>query len=526
MRSSTLKRFRLFFALLFIISTTSLFLDFRGMIPEEMFGTILYLQFVPSLINFITSPAIAAGGFLFVLILTFATGRTYCSAICPLGIMQDAASRVGGKYKKRFRRFGYGKPFNVLRYTILGATMILLLTGGIYLVTLLDPYSIYGRFSTMFFKPLLLYFNNLAASVLANHNIFIVYNVDIRGYAIMTYLIPLLFLFLVLALSMRRGRLYCNTVCPVGTLLGIISKVSLFRITIDNDCSRCGRCAVACKASCIDFLNRNVDLSRCVGCFNCIGICPDKAVSFSSAISLKASEAVDNPVTDAATDRSKREFLAGTALLTLFAGAIRVARAGEVTDSGTITTVREEKNYPVTPPGSVSLNHFLNRCTACSLCVAACPTRVIQPSVREYGIAGIMQPHLDFHKGFCNFDCTICSDICPTGAIMPLGLEAKQLTQIGKAVFIKENCVVNTDKTDCGACSEHCPTKAVEMVPFEENLLIPEVTEDLCVGCGACEYACPTIPYRAIFVDGNKSHIEARKPETERAVLDRSDFPF
>jgi ferredoxin len=105
-------------------------------------------------------------------------------------------------------------------------------------------------------------------------------------------------------------------------------------------------------------------------------------------------------------------------------------------------------------------------------------------------------------------------------------LEAKKLTQIGKTVFIKDNCIVQTEKTNCGACSEHCPTKACHLVPFEGRLLIPEVTDDICVGCGACEYACPTKPYKAIFVDGNAVHEAAKKPETKGVEVAPGDFPF
>ncbi|MEZ5012466.1 MAG: 4Fe-4S dicluster domain-containing protein [Bacteroidales bacterium] len=113
--------------------------------------------------------------------------------------------------------------------------------------------------------------------------------------------------------------------------------------------------------------------------------------------------------------------------------------------------------------------------------MSACPTSVLQPSFREYGLLGIMQPRMDYHKGFCNFECTVCVDVCPSGALLPLVLEAKKLTQLGKAKFIKENCIVETERTDCRACSEHCPTKAVKMVPFEGNLVIPEVTDDICI---------------------------------------------
>ena len=296
----------------------------------------------------------------------------------------------------------------------------------------------------------------------------------------------------------------------------MLFRSSLLRIKIDeSSCSRCGRCSLACKSSCIDFMNRSVDLSRCVACYNCLSTCPDKAITYGFP-SLKK---VEMPV-----DTGKREFIAGTLLLMF--GLSQTVRAKEVPVPKKASTVKEDKRSPVCLPGATSIENFSSRCTACSLCVSACPKDVIQPSVLEYGIKGIMQPRMDYHKGFCNFECIICTEICPTGALMPLELEAKKLTQLGKAIFIQDNCIVHTEKTDCGACSEHCPTKAVQMVPYEGNLVIPKVTDDICIGCGACEYACPTTPYKAIFIDGNINHIAAKKPETEKAVLKTNDFPF
>ena len=140
----------------------------------------------------------------------------------------------------------------------------------------------------------------------------------------------------------------------------------------------------------------------------------------------------------------------------------------------------------------------------------------------------MLQPYLDYHTHFCNFECTICSDVCPTGAILPIGLEEKKLTQLGISKFIKENCVVYTDEKDCGACSEHCPTKAVNMVFYKNDLKIPEVTKEICIGCGACEYACPTTP-KSIYVDGNPIHKLAEKPKIEKIeteVNPEDDFPF
>lgn len=247
------------------------------------------------------------------------------------------------------------------------------------------------------------------------------------------------------------------------------------------------------------------------------------------------------PVHVATADETKRSFIAGSAviLMSIFGFKLNkipsgnydnamLPNTGEITSSRP-TIIPEEKDFPVTPPGASTIRKFTDTCTACHLCVSACPTHVIQPSLTQYGLTGFMQPHMDYHAGFCNFECTICMDVCPAGALLPVSLEEKKLIQLGKAVFIKENCVVETDGTDCGACSEHCPTKAVDMIPYHDGLFIPKVTEDICIGCGACEYACPTKPYKAIFVNGNAVHVNAKKPQQEALDMDidyTEDFPF
>jgi ferredoxin len=194
-----------------------------------------------------------------------------------------------------------------------------------------------------------------------------------------------------------------------------------------------------------------------------------------------------------------------------------------------VPTGRTRTRLPVSPPGSLGLAHFTSRCTACHLCVSACPTRILTPSLFEYGIDGIFLPRMDYAHGTCTYDCVLCGEVCPSGAILPLPLEEKKLTQIGKAKFIKDECIVVTKKTDCGACSEHCPTKAVRMVAYEQGLVIPELNNDLCIGCGSCEHPCPTTPYKAIYVDANPVHLRAKKPETRKLQPEpkaETEFPF
>ena len=519
MKSSALKHIRIVFSSIVLLVLAFLFIDFRGIVPDKLFGPLLYLQFIPSLLKYVIAGVVTATGFIVVIALTLLTGRTYCSFLCPLGIFQDVISRVGGMFKRRFRKYGYKKPYTILRYFILVLTAGILLLGGVYVLSILDPYSTFGRFMTYFAKPVVLVLNNLVATILGKFDIYTVFKIDIKAYELAAYAIPVAFLFLIGFLAFRYGRLYCNTVCPVGTLLGFLSKASLFRIRFEEEkCTRCGRCAMVCKSSCIDFLNKHIDTSRCVNCFNCLDACGEKAMSY-DLVRIKSSKPSDEP------DTSRRKFITGS--IVMLAAGTQIIRSQDYKPVPTKdSTVKEDRLYPVSPPGSSGIAAFTSRCTACNLCVTACPTSVLQPSVNEYGLAGIMQPRMEFHHGFCNYECTRCTKLCPTGAIMPLMLEAKKLTQIGKAVFIKDNCIVQTEKTNCGACSEHCPTKACHLVPFEGRLLIPEVNDDICVGCGACEYACPTKPYKAIFVDGNPIHEAAKKPETKGVEVAPGDFPF
>jgi len=519
MSSSILRRIRIVFSTLVFIFFVLVFVDFKSLIPSNYINTLMFLQFVPSVLKFYDLKTLVAGGFLVVILLTFVTGRTYCSFLCPLGIGQDFNSRIGGRLKKKFRRYGFKKPFTILRYTILAVTLVVTLVWGVYIITLLDPYSIYGRIMTYFAKPVIIIINNFLAGILGKFDIYTLSNVPVKGFPLIVYSIPAVFFLVVGGLSLTKGRLYCNMICPVGTFLGLISKISLFRIKFNESaCTRCGRCAMRCKSSCIDFLKPDVDVTRCVSCFNCIHTCQDNAISY-GIVSFKKKAHV--------TDESRRKVIVGT--LFLLFGISRVANSQNKTapKPKKDSTVKENKTCPVCPPGGVGIVDFNKDCIACSLCINICPNGVLQPAYKQYGIAGIMQPVMDYHKSFCTYNCTKCTEICPTNALHPLLLEAKKLTQLGKAKFIKDNCIVKTEKTACGACSESCPTKAVHMIPYEGNLVIPEVTEDICIGCGHCEFACPTVPYKAIYVDGNPVHVAAKKPENVQSEIKTPvEFPF
>ncbi len=517
-----LKKIRVVVSLFFFLMIGLFFIDFRHYFSESFISGLLFFQFVPSVLLFIKTLGIAAIGFILILVLTIFFGRVYCSSFCPLGTLQDFFSRFSNRYILKRKRYRFSNAQNYLRFVILALTIILFISGTSLLVNLLDPYSNFGRFFTYFGKPAVVETNNFISGILGKWGYYSLYPVKLPTIRIEVILVSLAMLILITWLSFARGRMYCNTVCPVGACLGLISRYSLVRVSIDeNSCNQCGKCAAVCKAECMNIKTKQVDFSRCVACYNCLTACPGKGVKYSFVNSLKPVVAVE----EKEPDIDKRNFVITS--LAVFFGLSRLSFGAGVKNA-LATTIKEDKNFPVSPPGSLSLEGFNQSCTACTLCVSICPTQVLQPSFMEYGLGGLLQPHMDYHAGFCNFDCVKCSEICPTGAILPITMEQKHTLQIGVARFIKENCIVFTDRTDCGACSEHCPTKAVDMVPYEDGLFIPQVTGDICVGCGACEYACPTEPYRAIYIDGNPVHKNVSRPEVERLEkkIDFEDFPF
>jgi ferredoxin len=180
------------------------------------------------------------------------------------------------------------------------------------------------------------------------------------------------------------------------------------------------------------------------------------------------------------------------------------------------------------PPGARQRDRFLSRCTACQLCVSACPSHVLESSFLEYAaVSGFMKPRLNFNKSFCNINCTVCTGVCPDGALLPLTVAQKQTTRLGLAVFDHRECIIYRDGTACGACAEHCPTAALQIKPtglFRDPL--PVVDGQYCIGCGACQYACPALPKKAITVSGLKTHETARVLKQEKVRAADGDFPF
>lgn len=492
-----LRKIRITLAVLFFSCITLLFLDFTGTV-HTWFGWMAKIQFLPAVL------AVNVGVIVLLVALTLVFGRVYCSVICPLGVFQDIVSWISGKRKKKKYRFSYSPAMKWLRYGVLGVFVIALVAGVGSIVALLAPYSAYGRIAQNLFAPIWQSGNNLLAYFAERMESYAFYETEVWVKSLPTLVIASVTLASLVVLAWRNGRTYCNTICPVGTMLGVLSKYSLFRPVIDSDkCNSCSLCSRKCKAACIDYRNHAIDYSRCVACMDCIDTCKHGAISYSRRKKRTVVQSSETKEQNSA----RRNFLTGAGLL-LGAAAVK---AQEKKVDGGLAVILDKKipkrKTPIVPPGAQSLRNMATHCTGCQLCVSVCPNGVLRPSS---GLTTLMQPESSYERGYCRPECTKCSEVCPAGAIRRVSTEEKSAIQIGHAVWVKENCVVLTDGVQCGNCARHCPTGAISMIPSisddDFSPLIPMVDTERCIGCGACENLCPARPFSAIYVEGHEAH--------------------
>jgi len=485
-----LRKIRITLGAVFFVLITLLFLDFTGTLHHWL-SWLAKVQFIPAILamNFIVVALL--------LILTLVFGRIYCSIICPMGVFQDVIARLHRKKNK----YSYSKAIHWLRYVMLGIFVIALILGIPAIFGLISPYSAYGRMAQNLFQPIYLLINNVFAAIAENADSYAFYSREVWLRSISTFAVALVTFIVIFVLAWRNGRTYCNTICPVGTVLGFFSRFSLFKIRFDADkCRNCSLCSKNCKSSCIDYQTHTVDYSRCVACGNCLDKCKFGALSYSMKKISSDTQKANQP------DQGKRSFLMATALMSTAVWAQEEKKV-----DGGLAAIADKvipnRQTPVTPPGSLSANNMAKHCTGCQLCVSECPNDVLRPSS---DFSHFMQPTSSYERGYCRPECNRCSEVCPTGAIRPITLADKSSIQIGHAVWIKKNCLVLTNGVDCGNCARHCPTGAIEMVPLdaddENSPFVPAVNESACIGCGACENLCPARPFSAIYVEGHEVH--------------------
>ena len=496
-----LRKIRIVLAGSSLLLITLLFLDFTGTLHAYL-GWLAKIQLVPALLS----------GSLIVLsvlvILTLLFGRVYCSVICPLGILQDVIAWMGKKAKKNRYAFSPSKWRTRLEFMFVFLLALFVSIPGIHFVaSLLEPYSAFGRIATNLLAPLWQWGNNALAYFAERSESYAFYETEVWMRSLWSVGIAVATLIIVGIFAWRGGRTYCNTICPVGTLLGcvtLLSKKFMFRPVIDTTkCNGCRLCERNCKGACIDSKTHTIDYSRCVMCMDCIGKCKRGAIRYvagaAKPVAMKPASASD----EAPASETRRAFITGA--VTLAATSVVSAQKKKV-DGG--LAVIEDKVAPqrqatILPPGAKDIRHFTKACTACQLCISACPNQVLRPSD---SLERFMQPEVGYERGYCRPECTSCSNVCPTGALTALTREEKSSRQIGRAVWIKKNCLPVSEGVSCGNCARHCPTGAIQMIPSVEgddkSVKIPAINTERCIGCGACENLCPSRPFSAIVVEG------------------------
>ncbi|MEA4863011.1 MAG: 4Fe-4S binding protein [Victivallaceae bacterium] len=428
-RNSKWKYLRIGAAALFFGAMSAAFAGTGGVLLR-----LPHLQVAPAILKCLAAFSLGALATVAVIgLVTLFFGRVYCAVWCPLGILQDAAGFLS---RRRCRTMpNYAKT----RYAVAGVAFGLLAAGWSAGFLLLDPYSNFGRIASFTFGGVM---------VLA----------------------------IVAALAVWRRRIYCTAICPVGTLLGLIARFSVFKLAIGSQCVRCGKCATVCPAGCIDAFAGTIDNERCVRCMNCVAACPLGGIGIAKPFS-----AGGVPV-----DASRRAFLlCGGALLTGLAAGAVVARTGMSKLAAFVGV------GGILPPGAGNPDRFAAKCTACQICTANCPSGIIVPAPGGAGPVSV-----DLSRGACRYDCARCSQVCPTGALRPLSLEAKRRTRIAGAEFNPRHCIVFQESVPCGRCAGACPTGAVTL---RKNGAPRPVNAALCIGCGACQAVCPA-PVKAMTV--------------------------
>jgi polyferredoxin len=483
--------FLLFFFFLFLSATYPL----KIKIPVDLF-----LRADPLIaLSAMLSARVWIGSFIwavFVLALTMPLGRYFCGWICPLGTSLDVTSYV---FKNRpgrsYRRLRYLK-YMILVFLLVGAVFssqlfwtfdpIALFTRSVELsvwpiITLIST-GIFGFFFKLLsFPDWLSSINNFFSSTLLP---------DQLNFFRMSGWVLVIFAGILAAEFVSR-RFWCRNLCPLGALFALFSKFHIWRRRVSSDCTNCAVCQDVCKMDAIKDDFRQTDYAECIQCYDCVPGCGQGVTT----ISFKGK--VEPHKFDIGRRRVASSVAAGLV-------SVGILKTNLVTRNQTYALIR--------PPGSSEEGEFLDRCIRCHECVKVCSTsgRFLQPAFLEGGLEGLWTPVGVARYGYCEFNCTMCTEVCPTDAIHPLDVETKKKWVIGMAYIDRSRCIPWYKNENCLVCQEHCPTspKAIELkdekvLDFDgsERLVKrPYMKENLCIGCGICETKCPVAGKSAIIV--------------------------
>ncbi len=494
-----LRRFsQAFFLILFLF----LFIQTESKGMDELgYPVKIFLDFDPLiLITTILSSHTVQKAFYLSLItitITILLGRVFCGWVCPLGTLNNIVGSLRSNNNRQARNW------NRVKYYIL----IFFLTSSflsLQLVGLMDPLSLLIRSLSISLYPQInyairaifdtLYITDIKGLVFVSETIYSLLKKTVLSFQQPLYkqgaFIGMLFV-MILGLNLLENRFWCRYLCPLGALLGILSRYSLLRRSVSEGCTSCGVCAKVCQGNAGPDKKDEWKAIECLYCFNCDDACPQDAVKFGFR---GKKEAI--PI-----DLTRRRVIASIATGVVVVPFLR---------SNPLS--REEFLYPrlIRPPGSLEEREFLKKCVKCGECMKVCITNGLQPTFLEAGLEGIWSPILIPKIGYCEYRCTLCGQVCPTGAIKRLTLEEKSKVRIGLAMIDKGRCLPYAHGRPCIVCEEVCPTpkKAIWLervvVRDREGRLMelqqPRVDLDLCIGCGICEAKCPVIDRPAIYV--------------------------
>lgn len=411
---------------------------YRHTYPLKIFD----LQFTAALQSGLVS-GFGLGLILFavLIVITLLFGRVYCGALCPLGLYQELLTILFKPFYKK--RKGAKEPMKhyVFAYLLAAILFGALCGGTAVLLRMLDPYSVAG--------------NAMSGACFG------------IGFAIA-----------LAVLVFFKKRFFCTNICPVGAILGLISRFSLFKIRIDTDkCKMCSLCARSCPCGSIDFKNHTVNNETCVKCFKCLNHCGHSALYYGLPKSKPAEFSI-----------KRRQLLTSGAVLVLFGAAFK---GGIELTKKIVTKVKQV----ILPAGSGTPEEFANRCLNCNLCVQNCPMKIIKKATADTPFV-----HLDYGDTYCDFNCHKCSQVCPSGAIKRISLKEKQNTKIANAVIDEDVCI------KCGICATECPKKII----IKEDGELPIIQFDQCIGCGKCASVCPV---KAIKIEPTPKQITLVKGE-------------
>ena len=447
--------------------------------------------------------ALWAMGILFV---TFFLGRVFCGFICPFGTLHHMVSTLRPALKgKQMIEANQRTPAQKVKYFLLITVLVAALL-GINFAGIMDPISLLFRSLAQAVFPgvgigLKEGFDLMAQSDIKILNL-LSYSAEVLvspvfGYGYQSFktgwLIGALF-FLLLFLNRLKPRFWCRILCPLGALLGIFSRFGILKLAKDQEkCTDCKQCTRNCQGAASPEPGEQWENSECLVCFNCFDSCPEKALSFGFKRSLRSNKG---------PDMGRRAVLGGVVAGVSLPLLARL--------DGQIHRVSDPRL--IRPPGSLEERDFLELCQRCGLCMKACPTNVINPTLGEAGMAGLWTPHLIMTLGYCEYTCTLCGSVCPTGAIAEISAreKIKRPIRIGSAYVDRGRCLPWSGNVPCIVCEEHCPTSPKAIYLHDDvvagpdgkklKVKLPFVDLKRCVGCGICENKCPVRGKPAIVV--------------------------